>query len=308
MDVITLSPRGYCHGVVSAVSQLRALATDKDVRRPVHVLGMLVHNQKIVDDFEALGIHTIDARDKTRLELLEEIESGTVVFTAHGVGDEVINRALLKGLDIVDTTCRDVKTSQNTVKDFVDRGYEVLFIGKEGHPETETVAAYSEKVHIVTSKDDLDDVRITAKKAAITNQTTMSLFDVYSITEKAKARFPFIEEIEEICDATRTRQLAVKNQPARVDHCFVVGDRRSNNSNKLVEVAKNAGFSASLVETVEDLDVRHLGTLKTVSVTSGASTPTRITREVIDYLKRFDRDDKNTHPKESRKSKANLFR
>ncbi|MFW5914057.1 MAG: 4-hydroxy-3-methylbut-2-enyl diphosphate reductase [Bacillota bacterium] len=307
MEVTALTPRGYCHGVVGAVNTLKRIARDKTVKQPIHVLGMIVHNQKIVDDLDRLGVTTLHEKGVSRLKLLDRIDSGTVVFTAHGVSDAVREKAKAKGLDIIDTTCRDVLRSQRTVKAYIDEGYDVIFIGKEDHPESETIRSFGPRAHVVSDEKDVESLTIDNPKIALTNQTTMSLFDVYGLSETIKKRYPSVEFIEEICDATKTRQLAVQNQPKDTDHCFVVGDPYSNNSRKLVEVSKRAGIPASLIESIEDIDIERLKAFKKVSVTSGASTPTKLTSEVLRFLKAFDKDDPSTHDTSSKVKNANLF-
>lgn len=308
MRVTALTPRGYCHGVVNAVGTLKRIAKDETVKHPIHVLGMIVHNQKIVNDLDRLGVTTLHEKGVTRLDLLDRVDEGTVVFTAHGVSDNVRRKAETKGLDIIDTTCRDVTRSQRTVEAYVNEGYDVIFIGKKDHPESETVRAFGERVHIVSGEGDVASLEIDNPNIALTNQTTMSLFDIYGISEAVRSQYPQVEMIEEICDATKTRQLAVKNQDQDTDHCFVVGDLHSNNSRKLVEVAKRAGVDASLIESVEDIDVKCLEEYSKVSVTSGASTPTKLTSEVIRFLRDFDPDDPSTHDTTSSFRHRNLFR
>jgi len=307
MHVIPLKPRGYCHGVVSAIKEMKRVAEDETLPRPIQVLGMVVHNQKIVDDLAELGVRTLENKGRTRLELLDDIEEGTVVFTAHGVSDAVYEKAARKHLTIVDTTCRDVAASQNTVKEYLAEGYAVIFIGKKAHPETETVLSYSDHVHLVEDESDVEGLDIKKEHVALTNQTTMSLYDIYKVSEAVKRRFPDVELIEEICDATKTRQQAVINQPD-VDHCFIVGDPRSNNTAKLHALATNRGVPASRIESTEDLDIEHLKFLERVSVTAGASTPTQITKEVIRFLEQFDPFDASTHDTKSRVKETNIFR
>ncbi|MFW5894898.1 MAG: 4-hydroxy-3-methylbut-2-enyl diphosphate reductase [Bacillota bacterium] len=308
MKVTALSPRGYCHGVVGAVNTLKKIARDKTVKQPIHVLGMIVHNQKIVDDLDRLGVTTLHEKGVSRLKLLDRIDSGTVVFTAHGVSDAVRDKAESKGLDIIDTTCRDVLRSQQTVEAYIDEGYDVIFIGKADHPESETIRSFGQRAHVVSNEKDVEALTIDNPKIALTNQTTMSLFDVYGLSEAIRKRYPDVEFIEEICDATKTRQLAVQTQPKDTDHCFVVGDPHSNNSKKLVEVSKRAGIPSSLIESIEDIDIEALKTFQHVSVTSGASTPTKLTNEVLRFLRGFDKDDRATHDTNSKVKRSNLFK
>ena len=294
MKTVKITPRGYCHGVVNAIntiSNLNVLSTKK----PIYILGMVIHNKQIVASLDQLDLITLHNDSKTRLELLDEIDSGTVIFTAHGVSPEVYEKAKIKGLDIIDTTCDDVIKSQDTIKEYINNNYSVIFIGKDNHPESEAARGISNKVYVIERAEDIKKLEIDSPKVALTNQTTMSIFDVYYISEEVKKFFPDIVIIDEICNSTRIRQEAVTKQDSSIDHCFVVGDKLSNNSKKLVEVSvTKAQINATLIETVEDINISDLKTYNKVSVTSGASTPTKITKEVISFLEQFDKDDPAT--------------
>jgi 4-hydroxy-3-methylbut-2-enyl diphosphate reductase len=295
MKTIKITPRGLCHGVVNAINtitKLDVLSTPK----PIYILGLLVHNKQILENFEEKGIITLHDPSKTRLELLEEIYEGTVIFTAHGISPLVKEKALEKGLNIIDTTCGDVTKTQELIKDYINQGYSIIYIGKKNHPESEAADGLHDSVHLVTTYEEIDALKITGK-IMITNQTTMSIYDVYQISEYIKQKFPQSEYIDEICNATRIRQEAIINQEP-VDHLFVVGDTLSNNSNRLVQVSiEQANIPATLIETIDDLDIEFLKTLDSVSVSSGASTPTKTTKEVITFLENFDKDNPQTHIK-----------
>lgn len=283
MHVIPLTPRGFCHGVVNAIHIVKNLASDQAVKRPITVLGMLVHNQTVIDELKALGIITLHNSSKTRLELLDEVHSGTLVITAHGVSDQVKAKAYDKGLDIIDATCKDVTKSYKAVKDFLHQGYDILFIGKKNHPEVETVLSY-DRVYLVENKTSLHNLSL-KNNVAVAHQTTLSLYDVYTINEAILKKYPQAVMIDEPCDATKTRQQAVIDQPKFIEHCVVVGDTMSHNAQKLVEMSLKQGIPASLVSSKDNLDLAYFKTLKCVSVTSAASTPSKLTKEVIDMLK-----------------------
>ena len=287
MKTVKITPRGYCHGVVNAINTISKL--DRlSIKKPVYILGMLVHNKKLVTQFDELGIITLHDSTKTRLELLDQIDSGTVIFTAHGISPKVKDKALLKGLDIIDTTCDDVLKSQNVIHEYLSNGYQVLYIGKHGHPESEAACDISDDVFLIEDIHDVESLQLTGK-VAVTNQTTMSMYDVYILSEHAKELYPDLEFIDEVCNATRIRQEAVINQE-KVDHLFVVGDKLSNNSKRLVQVSiEQANIDATLIEGVEDIDISKLRNYNSVSVSSGASTPTRVTKEVIDFLENFEK-------------------
>ena len=295
MKTIKITPRGYCHGVVSAINTITKL--DKlSMIKPIYILGMLVHNKKVIENFKDDGIITLLDPSKTRLELLEEINEGTVIFTAHGISPKVKERALEKGLHIIDTSCKDVLKSQSVVNEYLSKDYSIIYIGKQNHPESEAARSISDKVHLIEHMEDIDKLDISGD-IALTNQTTMSIHDVYQIAEYAKTKYPNIIFIDEICNATRIRQEAVINQEP-VDHLYVVGDKLSNNSRKLVQVSiEQANIDATLIESLDDLDIEQLSAFSSVSVSSGASTPTRVTRRVTDFLEQFDVNDKSTHSK-----------
>lgn len=285
LDVIKISPRGYCYGVVDAIQMVKQVAKDPNVPRPIYILGLIVHNHHVVEELEQLGVVSLDGED--RLALLEQIDQGTVIFTAHGVSPAVKVRAVQKGLHVVDATCPDVTKTHRLIEELVGQGYRVIYIGKKGHPEPEgAVGVAPEHVHLVEKEQDLDALTFPpGQKLAVTNQTTLSQWDTRALMEKVQAKWPQVEVHNEICLATQLRQEAVAKMAPDADLVIVVGDKRSNNSNRLVQVAQDlAGREAHLVDTAADVDPAWLKGKQKVAVTSGASTPTQITREVIKKL------------------------
>ena len=281
MLVKGIVPRGYCKGVVRAIEIAK-----KQVHQttPVYILGMIVHNQYIVNALEDLGIQTIDIKGKTRLELLDEINEGKVIITAHGASQKVFDKAKEKGLEVIDASWLDVIKTHDLIQDKLNEGYEILYIGKKGHPEAEGAISIDEKrIHLITNIDDLKTIDPT-KKYVMTNQTTMSLYDVYDLCEKAKA--------------TKIRQEAIKNIEDDVDIIFIVGDPHSNNTRKLASIAHDYHTcDVYMIESIEDLEIEWLKNKRYAAVSSGASTPTYLTNQVIDYLKQFDINDSKTYQK-----------
>lgn len=289
MEVIKVTPRGYCYGVVDAIEMVKQTARDPNVPRPIYILGLIVHNRHIVQELEALGVISLDGDN--RLELLEQIEPpATVIFTAHGVSPAVRIRAREKGLHVVDATCPDVTKTHDLIRELVAQGYEIFYIGKPGHPEPEgAIGVAPDKVHLVSAPDDLDRIRPATDKLAVTNQTTMSQWDTAHLVELICRRYPQAQVFNEICMATQTRQEAVARQAPEADLVLVVGDPRSNNSNRLVQVAEEiAGREAHLIDSLKDLNPDWLKGRKKVAVTSGASTPTKLTTEVIRFLEKYE--------------------
>ena len=284
MDVIKVTPRGYCHGVVDAIQLVKQVAKDKNVPRPIYVLGQIVHNRHVVEEMESLGVITLDGEN--RLALLDRVESGTVIFTAHGVSPAVKIKAREKGLHVVDATCPDVTKTHDLIAELVGQGYDVIYIGKKGHPEPEgAVGVAPGRVHLVENDRDLAALEFPpGHKLAVTNQTTLSQWDTRALMEKVRERYPQVQIYNEICLATQLRQEAVAKAAPNAELVIVVGDARSNNSNRLVQVAREHGAEAHLVDTAADIRPEWLEGKRAVAVTSGASTPTQITREVIRRL------------------------
>jgi 4-hydroxy-3-methylbut-2-en-1-yl diphosphate reductase len=290
MRVIKVTPRGYCYGVVDAMQIAREAAKNPDLPRPIYVVGQIVHNRFAVQELSDLGIVTLDGPD--RLSILEQITDGTVIFTAHGVSPEVKARARERGLHCIDATCPDVTRTHDLVNDLVAQGYEILYVGKKGHPEPEGVVGEApDHVHLVETTADLAALHLSpdqVAKLAITTQTTLSQWDTQAVINAAKTMYPHIEVYNEICRATQLRQEAVAQQAKGADLTIVVGDPRSNNTNRLAQVAEEiAGSPALRIGSLADLSPDALAGKETIAVTAGASTPSQITRAVIQFVEQF---------------------
>ena len=189
MDVVKISPRGYCYGVVDAIQLAKTVGKDPNTPRPIYVLGQIVHNRHAVENLEQFGIVTLDGPD--RLIILDEVTEGTVVFTAHGVSPQVKARAREKGLNCIDATCPDVTKTHDLVTTLVAAGYEIIYVGKRGHPEPEGVIGEAPgHVYLVESAADVEALHLQAPKIAATNQTTLSQWDTAATMEAIKRQLP----------------------------------------------------------------------------------------------------------------------
>jgi 4-hydroxy-3-methylbut-2-enyl diphosphate reductase len=283
VDVLKITPRGYCHGVVEAIRAAKQTAKAHPGEK-IRMLGYLVHNSHVTDELQANGIELVDSDN--RLEGLDRIDSGTVIFTAHGVSPLVKERAAARGLNLVDATCSDVVVTHELVKDLAERGYDVVYIGRRGHPEPEGVLGEAPgQVHLVQDPEDVDALDIHNDKIAVTCQTTLSIWDTASMIKRVKDKYPQTEAYNEICRATQDRQEAAVEAAKECDVVVVVGSQRSSNSRRLVQVVEELAHKpAYLVDTAKDIRPEWFTGKKRVGVTSGASTPTQLTREVIEFL------------------------
>lgn len=293
VEVVKVVPRGYCYGVVDAVQAARRLAQDPNVRRPILSLGAIVHNRYVVEDLERIGIGTVEAKGKSRLALLDELPpgGGTLLLTAHGVSPAVRERAAALGYDVVDATCPDVERTHAVVRRLSAQGYEILYIGRRGHPEPEgAMGEGGGHVHLIETAADLDSLTLPAgAPIAVTTQTTLSVWDTAEVIAAVRQRYPDAEVFNEICRATQDRQEAAVAAAREVDVVVVVGDQTSNNTTRLVQVVeKIAHRPAYRVDGVHDLNPAWFRGVRRVAVTAGSSTPTARTREVIEFLEHYD--------------------
>ena len=282
MEVVRITPRGYCHGVVEAIRIAKRVGIERAAGEKVTMLGYLVHNEHVTRELEEHGVALVDAPD--RMAGLDQIQSGTVVFTAHGISPQVVAEAQRRGLNVVDATCSDVTRTHDLVRRLTGDGFHVIYIGKRGHPEPAgALGVAPQQTTLVETIDEVAQLEVPpGARLAVTCQTTLSMWDTKAIIDRLVERFPDIEVHNEICLATQQRQEAAVLAATDVDCVVVVGSRRSSNSLRLVQVVEErAGKPAFLVDTAAELDPRWFEGMHRVGVTAGASTPTQLTRQVI---------------------------
>lgn len=290
MQVVPITPRGYCPGVVRAIDTVNKALQNPALPRPIYILGMIVHNRFVVDELTSKGAITLNDPGKTRLELLDSIDKGTVIITAHGTEEAVFEKIKAKGLTMINATCKDVQKTHDLIKEYLHNNYEVLFIGKKNHPETEGALGISPSVRLIEKPEDIDSLSL-QNPIFVTNQTTLSIRDLDKIFQLIRVKYPHAVISDEICNSTRIRQEAVLSANQTVDLCFVVGDPFSHNTSSLVKLSQSMTPAVTYrIESVDDIKPEQLFGHRIVSVTSGASTPTEITQNVISYLKQFDED------------------
>ena len=284
MEVKRVVPSGYCKGVVNAI-KLAKETRKQNPEEKICILGMLVHNSYVSDELASLGIVTLDDTFKSKDELLDEVDEGIIIFTAHGISEAIKNKAAAKGLRYVDATCVDVLKTQNIIKQRLNEGYEIIYFGKRKHPEAEAVLSISDGIHLVCNREEIENLHLKNRKLFLTNQTTMSTLELKDLIDEVLKLYPDTIVQEEICNATSSRQEAI----CRLHDCdllYVVGDSKSNNTNKLVDIAKKQGIrKVLLIHSYRDIDKKDLDDVNKVYVTAGASTPPLLIDEVITYLK-----------------------
>ena len=290
MKIIPLVPRGYCKGVLRAI-QIAKNTVKQYPNTPITILGPIVHNHYVTEALQSLGIHTLMDQGKTRYALLDEIDEGVVIFSAHGVSEYVVEKAKQKGLIVVDASCEDVKLTKEKVMHHIADGYTIFYIGKHHHPESEGVCFNHPEVMVIETPHDIPQLD-PHTKIVVTTQTTMSTTMVDSLVNAIKAQYPDALIEPQICFATSSRQNAVLNMDVTIDGMIIVGDTTSNNTNKLEQLAKSNAHVHTVVKIndLSELDPRVFDHCHAVGITSGASTPNSITDSVIAFMNAYTKD------------------
>ncbi|MEL7137660.1 MAG: 4-hydroxy-3-methylbut-2-enyl diphosphate reductase [Pseudomonadota bacterium] len=279
-------PRGFCAGVVRAIE-----IVEKSLEKwgaPVYVRHEIVHNRHVVEELRAKGAIFVE-------ELDECPDDRPVVFSAHGVPKAVPAEAARREMVYVDATCPLVSKVHIEAERHHAKGYQIVMIGHEGHPETVgTMGQLPEgEVILVETPDDVAHIAPRdPERLAFITQTTLSVDDTAEVVRTLQERFPKIvgPHKEDICYATTNRQAAVKEMAPKIDALLVVGAPNSSNSRRLVEVGKAAGAAyAMLVQTAADIDWRSLEGIEAVGITAGASAPEVLINGVVSaFSERYD--------------------
>lgn len=282
-QVVLANPRGFCAGVDRAIDIVnRALEL---YGSPVYVRHEVVHNRTVVDELKAKGVIFVETLDEVPADQL-------VIFSAHGVSQQVRDEAKARQLRVFDATCPLVTKVHLEVVKYSRGGYECILIGHSGHPEVEGTmgqfdAQYGGRIHLIEALDDVAQLIVQdAQRLAYVTQTTLSMDDTAAIIDALRARFPNIEgpRKDDICYATQNRQDAVKELAKACDVVLVVGSSNSSNSNRLRELAQRLGCRAYLIDSKNDIDPIWFADNPTVGVTAGASAPEVLVQAVVMHL------------------------
>ncbi len=278
--LLLAAPRGYCAGVDRAVQTVqRALAIHG---APVYVRKEIVHNKHVVAQLAERGAIFVD-------EQTEVPEGAVCVFSAHGVAPSVRAGAAERGLQTIDATCPLVTKVHREAVRFAQEGYTVVLVGHDGHEEVEgTMGEAPDQIVLVQNEDDVDELEVAdPERIAYITQTTLAVDETSAILARLRERFPSIvgPRTDDICYATTNRQAAVKQMAASCDLMLVIGSRNSSNSVRLVEVARDCGTEAHLIDSARELREEWLAGARVVGISSGASAPEELVSELLDAFR-----------------------
>ncbi|MBO4631726.1 MAG: 4-hydroxy-3-methylbut-2-enyl diphosphate reductase [Lentisphaeria bacterium] len=270
--------RGFCAGVERALRKVEeALRTGPF---PVYVLHEIVHNETVVAGLRERGVNFIDDP--------AQAQSGTLIFSAHGVSRAVEEQAAKPGVKVVDATCPIVKSLHRRMEEFAAAGKTIVLFGRNGHREVEGLLGRVESpVKVIESETELEDFLKTADKSksyACLSQTTLNASDVERMTERLKSELPDTTAASEVCHATRERQEAVRELAKSCPVILVVGSLQSSNTRRLCETARKQGVQAHLLANASELKTEWLTGVSCVGITSGASAPEELIQELCNKI------------------------
>ena len=285
MKIRLADTRGFCAGVDRAIEIVKKVLEINGA--PVYVKHEVVHNKTVVNELKSLGAVFV--------EEIEEVPDGEIViYSAHGVSKVVESDSKEKELDVFDATCPLVSKVHAEVNIYAKLGYDCLLIGHLNHPEVEGTmgqfdTSYGGSISLIETLDDVKDLKFSdGKNLAFVTQTTLSVDDTLEITNLLVSKFPEITgpKKDDICYATQNRQDAVKQLALESDLVLVIGSINSSNSNRLREIAERSGVDSYLIDSMENLEESWLEGKKNIGVTSGASAPEHLVKELINSLEK----------------------
>ena len=284
METKLLKPIGFCFGVIQAIEMAKKIKDD-NLNKEVILFGELVHNELVIENLKTYGIKIVEIGNDP-IKLLENFTSNQVIiFSAHGHPkkyEDILNK---KGITFYDTTCVKVKKNIELIENNLDRG--VIYIGKKNHPETIASLSVSDQVILYDINSSFDYQKVKFDQPIIVNQTTLSFLEISDIHNDILNHIPKALISDEICDATRARQLALKNSDKNYDLVLVVGSEKSSNTNKLYMISKEYFNNSDclMINKVEDLIHVDLKKYHRVLITSGTSTPIDTIYQIEKFLK-----------------------
>jgi 4-hydroxy-3-methylbut-2-en-1-yl diphosphate reductase len=278
--LLLAAPRGYCAGVDRAVQTVqRALAIHG---APVYVRKEIVHNKHVVATLQGKGAIFVD-------EQTEVPEGAVCVFSAHGVAPSVRSGAQQRSLRTIDATCPLVMKVHREAVRFAEDGYTIVLVGHDGHEEVEgTMGEAPDRIVLVQSERDVEELEVAdPERVAYITQTTLAVDETSAILARLRERFPSIvgPRTDDICYATTNRQAAVKQMAGSCDLMLVIGSRNSSNSVRLVEVARDCGTEAHLIDAADEVKEEWLAGRRIVGISSGASAPEELVIELVEFFR-----------------------
>ena len=276
MKVIKAKTAGFCFGVKRAVDTVYE-QVEKCGGKNIYTYGPIIHNEEVVKDMGQKGVTVLRSEEE-----LDALEEGIVIIRSHGVEKRIYDKLNARGIGIVDATCPFVKKIHNIVSEQSAQGKYIVIIGNPEHPEVQGIRGWAgERVCVIQNSDDAEKFSPDEnEKICVVSQTTFNYNKFKDLVEIISEKSYYVSVLNTICNATKERQTEAESIAETVDAMIVIGDKHSSNTQKLFEICYKACNNTYYIQTLDDLDLNQLGSVETVGITAGASTPNNIIEEV----------------------------
>ena len=276
MKVIKAKTAGFCFGVKRAVDTVYE-QVEKCGGKNIYTYGPIIHNEEVVKDMGQKGVTVLRSEEE-----LDALEEGIVIIRSHGVEKRIYDKLNARGIGIVDATCPFVKKIHNIVSEQSAQGKYIVIIGNPEHPEVQGIRGWAgERVCVIQNSDDAEKFSPDEnEKICVVSQTTFNYNKFKDLVEIISEKSYYVSVLNTICNATKERQTEAESIAETVDAMIVIGDKHSSNTQKLFEICRKACNNTYYIQTLGDLDLNQLGSVETVGITAGASTPNNIIEEV----------------------------
>ena len=276
MKVIKAKTAGFCFGVKRAVDTVYE-QVEKCGGRQIYTYGPIIHNEEVVKDMDRKGVTVLRSEEE-----LDALEDGIVIIRSHGVEKRIYDKLNARGIGIVDATCPFVKKIHDIVSEQSAQGKYIVIIGNPEHPEVRGIRGWAgERACVIQNSDDAENFSPDKnEKICIVSQTTFNYNKFKDLVEIISEKSYYVSVLNTICNATKERQSEAESIAETVDAMIVIGDKHSSNTQKLFEICRKACNNTYYIQTLGDLDLNQLGSVETVGITAGASTPNNIIEEV----------------------------
>ncbi len=282
MEIIRITPQGYCDGVINAIAKIKDLVNNNPTT-PIYIWGHLVHNELVSKALKKMHVQTLDS-SKDLKKTLEELNKGIVVTSAHGISNKEIEIIKSLGFSHFDATCNVIKHIQELIKNDV-KNHDVIYIGNKNHPEVKAILAISNKLHSISNVNDIKNLELVDTTPVVYCQTTLSHHDVANLYSELEKVYPKAIFNKEICNAVSLRQHALIHALDEANLVIVVGSKLSSNTSSLVKIAKEANKETMFINNPKELDLNKISNQDKIIIVSGTSTPNYLVTMVEEYIK-----------------------
>ena len=275
MDVTVAKTAGFCFGVKRAVEKVYEQI--EKGKTPIYTFGPIIHNEEVVRDLEERGVKVLETAEELR-----QLTDGFVVIRSHGVGKDIYDILEKNGIEIIDATCPFVKKIHRIVSEQNENGRRVIIVGNGKHPEVEGIKGWgNDDTLVIETAEEFEKLQISdGEKLCIVAQTTFNYNKFQDLVEKiSKTRYDILV-LNTICNATQERQVEARQIASQVDVMIVIGGRNSSNTQKLYEICRRECKETYYIQTLKDFKPEKAGSVRSVGITAGASTPNQIIEEV----------------------------